>query len=260
MEADAGGYGFAADDFGDLFVAEAFEAGHDEDFPLGRGQEAERFVEEGGFLFVFERDAAGGGGVEAFFPFGLEAFFAPVIHLKVTDDGVDPGLEAVAVFVAALEADHAAEGFLDEVFAELAVLIHAPAVAEELFAVAIEEGGHGGEVAFTDAGHEGLVGVWYGAGMGLQQQFGLSLQSRYGWRGEVLLDQFKDLTRCGEAVVDAFEIGEPDEGEVMVWAEVEDSAGALLAAGVVDFAVAFWGLGEAPAEAVAGDFSGFELA
>jgi len=78
----------------------------------------------------------GVGGVEAFFPLGFKPLFAPVVHLEVADDGVDPGLKAVAVLVAALETEHAAECFLDEVFAELAVLIHAPAVAEELVAVA----------------------------------------------------------------------------------------------------------------------------
>lgn len=125
-------------------------------------------MQESRFLLVFEARLAWRWYVETFFPLGLEAVLAPMVHLEVTDDRIDPSLKAVAVPIAALEAEHAAEGLLDEIFAELAILIHVPAVVEELLPVAIEESAHGSVVTVADAGHERLVGVWRGDGDRLQ--------------------------------------------------------------------------------------------
>ncbi len=124
MDADFDGAGFAAEEARDFFVLQFLEAAEDEDFAFVFGELHQRALEELRFLLAFGGVAracwrAWLGGERRF-----GAHFADLVEARVARDLVHPGAECGAGAIGLAIAQDAEENFLDEVFADGAVLRH----------------------------------------------------------------------------------------------------------------------------------------
>ena len=124
MDADFDGAGFAAEEARDFVVLQFLEAAEDEDFAFIFGKLHQGALEELRFLLAF------GGVARACWRARLDgerrlgAHFSDLIDARVARDLVHPCAERCAGAIGLAIAQDAEENFLDEVFADGAVLRH----------------------------------------------------------------------------------------------------------------------------------------
>ena len=124
MDADFDGAGFAAEEAGDFVVFHFLEAAEDEDFAFVFGELHERALEELRFLLALGGVVRAGWGKRFGGERRLGTHFADLIDAGVARDLVHPGAECGAGAIGLAITQDAEKNFLDEVFADGAVLRH----------------------------------------------------------------------------------------------------------------------------------------
>src|SRR5580704_2563495 len=124
MDADFDGVGFAAEETRDFFVLQFLKAAENENFALVFGELHQRALEKLRFLLALSVVARAGRGERLGCERRFGTHFADLVDACVARDLVNPGAEWRASAIGLAIAKDAEENFLDEVFADDAILRH----------------------------------------------------------------------------------------------------------------------------------------